>query len=57
MLTTTTKKEKQELIDYVNEQAYLADKSSHEWAAAGDDINGAYRNGMWYAYNDIRNRL
>lgn len=45
------------LIAYVNEQAELADRSSHEWASVSAQEQAAYRSGMWYSYNDIRERL
>jgi hypothetical protein len=46
-----------ELRDYINEQAKLADQSSHDWEKEGIGQQAAYRSGMWYAYNDIRNKL
>jgi hypothetical protein len=46
---------------YIREQAKTADANSHEWqpnqASGITDTNAAYRAGMWYAYNDILNRL
>ena len=47
----------QSLPKYIEEQAIIADQSSKEWEASGDKVNAAYRSGMWYAYNDIRNRM
>ncbi len=46
-----------ELRNYIREQARVADKNSKEWASESDAINSAYRNGMWYAYHDVENRL
>lgn len=43
--------------DYIDQEAAAADKNSKAWDAAGDLVNAAYRSGMWYAYNDVRNRL
>jgi len=52
------KRELVKLLNYISEHAALADKSSREWVNYGSaSENAAYRAGMWYAYNDIRNRL
>jgi hypothetical protein len=47
---TGTKFDLEELRSFVREEAYLADKSSHEWDAAYPNCqNAAYRAGMWWA--------
>lgn len=45
------------LTEYIREQARVADANSKEWMAAGDEANMAYRDGMWYAYNDVEARV
>ena len=47
-----------ELADYINEQARISDAESHKWEKSkGGKTQAAYRSGMWYGYNDVRNRL
>lgn len=56
-MTTTTKEALEQIRSYVREQARVADSNSKEWGASGDKVNEAYRNGMWYAYNEILGML
>lgn len=53
----TDKEHDGDLRKYIDEQARVADANSKEWNAAGGDVTAAFRAGMWYAYNDVRNRL
>ncbi len=46
-----------DLKEYIREQARVSDLNSKEWEKAGNAIQSAYRNGMWYAYHDVENRL
>ncbi len=46
-----------DILEYVMERASVSDKNSKDWATEGDAIQSAYRNGMWYAYHDVENKL
>lgn len=48
----------QTLREFLAGEAFLADKSSHEWAKEpGGEVQAAYRAGMWYAYHAVKNQL
>jgi len=50
----------EELHAWLEEQARLADKSSHEWTVArfnGNTEQAAYRAGEWFAYRNVLNFL
>jgi hypothetical protein len=50
--------DRKKLEAYLKQEAFLADKSYHEWNQAYPNCTeAAYRSGMWFAFHEVENFL